>query len=251
MKKAFSYICRALKDDKTLTNISSDLRKIVNSYSGLTRNQRYQLYLACYNLCRAGKHRIKTEDWQEYISLRKSYDSILRVARRTQRDLDLRVKRQETKELLDSHLNNTIFFACSKHNSPALDHKDYQGLIYVDRFWRQKTYSYMYRAVSSYIRNHNIVTVQEIMGPPVYMTTRPYCKHYFIPLDTYEVLHTSLKRIIEQYAIHRSKKYTTQDYFNLRSTVYAMCNKIEPNDNFIKKQKKAQLSLFLIFLLAL
>lgn len=239
MKKAFSYICRALSDNKTLNSISQDLRKLVNSYEGLTRNERYQLYLACYNLCRAGKHRIKDQSWQEYISLRKSYDSVLRVARRVQRNLDLRRKRQKTKELLDSHLNDTIFFACSKHNSPAKDHADFQGLIYVDRFWRQKVHVYTYRAVEAYIKNHKIITVQEIMGAPVYLTTRPYCKHYFVPLDTYEVLHSSTKRLIEQYATHRSKKYTTQDYFDLRSTVYSLCGKIFPHDEFKRKQKKA------------
>lgn len=239
MKKAFSYICRALSENKTLNQAGQDLRRIVNSYEGLNRNERYQLYLACYNLYRAGKHRVKSEDWQEYISLRRSYDSVLKIARRVQKNLDLRKKRQETKELLDSHLNETIFFACSKHNSPAEDHAPFQGLIYVDRFWRGKVRSYMYRAVEAYIRNHQIISVQEIMGAPVYLTTRPYCKHYFIPLNTYEVLHTSVKRLIEQYAIHRTKKYTVQDYFDLRSTVYQMCDKISPHEQFKKKQKKA------------
>lgn len=239
MKKSFSSMCRALLEDLPLNQFSDIMRGIVNSYSDLNRNEKYQLYLACYNVYRAAKHRIKSGDWQEYLALRKTYDEILRVARRVMRNVDLKKKRQQVKQILDAHSNDTIFYVCSKHNKPAPDHAEFQGKIYVDRFWREKVEIHMYRAVEAYIKNHQIVTVQKIMGAPVYMTTRPYCKHYFIPVDTYEVLHSSVNRIVEQHGIHRSKWYTPADYYDLRSKVYSICDEIDNNIAFKNKQKKA------------
>lgn len=239
MKKSFSYICRALLDGLTLNQFSEGMRKIVNEYAELNRNERYQLYLVCYNLYRACKHRIKSGDWQEYLALRKSYDSVLRVARRVQRNLDLRRKRKEVRELLDAHTSSTVFYVCSKHSKPAPDHADFQGRIYVDKFWRSKVDSYLFRAIEAYIKNHQIVSVQKIMGPPVYMTTRPYCKHYFIPVDTYEVLHSSQNRIVEMHGIHRPKLYTADDYYDLRKKVYQICDILAEHEAFKKKQKRA------------
>lgn len=238
MKKSFSYICRALQEEMTLNQFSEKMRSLVNSYAELNRNDRYRLYLAGYNLYRACRHRIKSGDWQEYLALRKNYDTILRAARKVQRDLDLRRKRIATRQILDAHTNDTIFYVCSKHNKPATDHAEFQGKIYVDRFWREKISAHMYRAVEAYIRNHQVITVQKIMGAPVYLTTRPYCKHYFIPVDTGTVLHSSVNRVVEQYAIHRVKNYTPADYYDLRRKVYNACDAIEDNIAF-KKQKRA------------
>lgn len=90
-----------------------------------------------------------------------------------------------------------VFYLCSWHINPAEDHKDWQGRIYVDRFWRNILQGDVARlkAVEAYIRNRNIKTVQWVTGAPVYMITRPYCRHFFTGLDTDEVLGASLKKI--------------------------------------------------------
>ena len=49
----------------------------------------------------------------------------------------LRIKKGTVRAEL-SNPGGTILFLCSKHNNCADDHKNYQGKIYIDRFWRQK-----------------------------------------------------------------------------------------------------------------
>ena len=227
VKKGFEIVARALEQGKSLTKIKKELTEFVNSFSGITRNEKYQLWSTLYGIARAAK---SDENWQKRLSLRKTYDTVLKTARKVDRQKKLREKRQVVKEQLNS--NEHIFFICSVHQHPAEDHKDYQGQIFVDRFWRQKVSGMQYYAVLSYIKNHNTVTVQQIMKEPVYLTTRPYCKHYFIPLDTYTVLHTSQKKLAER---HRVPLYTVEDYYNLRSNVYDNLNNIVPCSEFEKK----------------
>ncbi len=99
--------------------------------------------------------------------------------------------------LRQSRASQGVFYLSSSHSNPAKDHADYQGRIYVDRFWRSVLAAddEKRRAVEAYIRNHDTMTVQEVIREPVYFITRPYCKHFFIPLDTDEVLGSSLNKV--------------------------------------------------------
>lgn len=147
-----------------------------------------------------------------------NYVEIVKAARKVMRDKDIRDKQKGLKEAISS--TDNIFFVCSKHKHPAEDHKDYQGKIYVDRFWRTKLDEEMQKKVSAYIKNHNVLTVQYIIGEPVYMTTRPYCKHYFIPVSTSTVLNSSYKKVVESTGLHSHKWYTKEDYYKLRKKVF-------------------------------
>ena len=238
MKHGMTYICRAIQDGKTLSRIREDIRRLVNSYYGLNRNERYDLYITLYHLCRAAKN-YPGGDWQKKLSQRGSYDEILRAARRAERSMKLRDKRRATRSLLDNP--DQIFFLCSIHDKAAEDHKPYQGLIYIDRFWRTKVSGELYYAVLSYVRNRGIRTVQWVMHEPVWMTTRPNCKHYFIPLKTEDVLHSSPKVIAER---HRYKAYSTEDYYGLRSQVYGILEDIAPCKYFEKMRGQFKTTLF-------
>ena len=217
MKQAFSYMCRALNSGYKLNRIKEDIRELVNSYKGLTRNERYELYAAIYNVCRACYY---MDDKNKGLSFRKNYDKVLSAARRVYMHERLRVK----KGIVRAHLSagHTIFFMCSKHNNPADDHKDYQGKIYIDRFWRTKVSGIYYSAVLDYVSKNEPMTIQEVMEGPVWLCTRPYCRHYFIPVATEDVLGaTVLSDLIEEYNLkHRLSLYDDEDYYELRNKVY-------------------------------
>ena len=232
VRQSFYTITRALESGENLTSIKQQLRDLVNSYSGLTRDERYDLYQAAYKVARAAK---SSSDWSKTLSLRRNYDAVLSAARRTYASHELRIK----KNVVRAH-PESIFFLCSKHNSPAEDHKNYQGKIYVDRFWRTKVSGSEYTAVLQYIKDNEIVTVQEIMGDPVWLTTRPYCKHFFIPVATSDVLlSVQDSDVIEDYhAKHRTKLYDADDYFELRSSVYSGMDKIYPCNYFKNKTRE-------------
>lgn len=229
-KRILTYIARSIDKGLNLQRISKGLRKIVNSYEGLSRNERYRLYYEAYSVCRSAR---SSEDWRKMLALRKNFDAIFITERKIKASMKLREKKRQVRAALKD--KDTIFFLCSKHSNPALDHKDYQGKIYVDRYWRQKVSGKDYYAVLSYIKNHKVETVQKIMGPPVYLITRPYCKHYFIPQDTSTVLHSSLKKLL---VVKRSKKYSASEYYRIRSEIYNKLNEISPCDAFKNKTKR-------------
>jgi len=89
----------------------------------------------------------------------------------------------------------TIFYICSKHNQCAEDHKLYEGKLYVDRYWRnimKDQPALLIKRVEKYIIENNINTIQYITHEPVFLTTRPYCKHFFTPIDILTVLTESV-----------------------------------------------------------
>ena len=97
-----------------------------------------------------------------------------------------------------------VFYLCSVHTGPAEDHKEWQGKIYVDRYWRSvmegaRCTADQIRGVAAYIKNHQILTVQEVVNHKPYLITRPYCRHFFIPLSTVEVLGSSLNKILKEH----------------------------------------------------
>lgn len=116
-------------------------------------------------------------------------------------------------QLRDSRATGGIFFMSSYHSNAAEDHKDYQGQIYVDRFWKAtlKDDKSTVKKVQAYIRNRGIITVQELCSVPVYFITRPYCKHFMIPLDTFEVLNNGIVRIRKNHPEAKMKTHNV-DY---------------------------------------
>lgn len=228
VKQTFIYITRALNEGYSMNKINKGLRNIVNSYPGLNKNERYMIYREAYVLCRASKH---SDEWYKKLGKRETYDNILRVIRKADKNVKLRSKRKKTRASLDE--KNNIFFLCSVHNKCRELHKPLQGKIYVDRFWRTKVSGDEYYAVLSYIKNHKVMTVQESMQEPFWLTTADYCKHYFIPIPTGTVLHNSVRKIAEGYK-KTVKKYTPEEYYSVRSKVFESMNRIYPCKEFEK-----------------
>ena len=227
IKKAFLCISRAVEEQKTLRETSSELKKLINSYSDLTKTEKNDLYSACCEVSRACLSLKNSEKGHFKLATRKMYDKIHRSARRVKVSSEGRKKAIHLRAMLKDH--KKVFFLCSKHNEPASDHKDYQGKIYVDRFWRQKVSGEDYYAVLSYIRNHGVKTVQEIAGTPVYLTTRPHCKHFFVPVHIRTVLGTSLKSMNRKLELkHKEEVYDTDEYYKLRRKVYTALEKETP-----------------------
>ena len=87
-----------------------------------------------------------------------------------------------------------IFFLVSKHSDCAKDHLDYQGRIYIDENWKKligsnnNNNSELKVAIEKYIQINNIKSYQWVIGKPVWMITRPNCRHFAKMLSTSEVL---------------------------------------------------------------
>lgn len=233
VKQSFYYITRALNEGKNISEIKSGIRSLINSYRGLTKNERAVLYNAIYKVARAAR---STDDVNKSLSLRRNYDSVLSAARKVYAYQRLRIKKGTVRAEL-SNSSGTVFFLCSKHNNCADDHKDYQGKIYIDRFWRQKVSGLEYSAVLDFIKKNDVMTIQEAMSNPIWLCTRPYCRHHFIPMPINEVIGAvQINELIEDYNMkHRFDLYDSDDYYELRSRVYQKLNDAYPCKYFKEK----------------
>lgn len=96
--------------------------------------------------------------------------------------------------------NPKIFYLASKHNDCALDHKDYQGKMYIDEKWESVIQDErLKKKVSKYVKRNNVRTMQWVMGRPVWFITRPNCRHYFKAIDTKEALKRSVKSLLKKH----------------------------------------------------
>ena len=99
--------------------------------------------------------------------------------------------------VIENRKNGRIFYLASSHNDCAEDHKPYQGKIYIDDKWDRSD-----KRIEKYVEEHNVMTIQWVMGEPAWFITRPNCRHYFVSLKTSEVLHSSVKKMKKRHKTH-------------------------------------------------
>lgn len=236
-QQLMSAVVSGVKSNHRISDIALNIRTIVNSFNGLKRNERSKLYNNALNLARRAK--ASGKDWTRVVaSSGTAYDPLMSISRRVDASVSLRRKHSTLGADISNFENENgyepIFYVCSYHSNCAKDHSDYQGKIYIDRFWRAKVGSSDYYKVLAYIKNRNILTIQQVVKSPIWLTTRPYCKHYFVPVATADVLSSSPKKILHQYgAYHYTPDYyTNDDYFQTRKQIYTQLNSIFPCDEF-------------------
>lgn len=128
-----------------------------------------------------------------------------------------------------------VFFMCSKHYPVASDHKDYQGKLYVHQNWRTLVKGRDYRAVSEYIKNNDVLTIQSVMKNPPYLITRPNCRHKLVVVPVSAVLASASgdevgNNQLEKYMIisHSKRIYGKTDYYKeIKEECRAILNNAE------------------------
>lgn len=181
---------------KTLLNSSSlkkfkaaMFNKINFLYPNAKEKEKHEMYRAALKLRNSG-------------DTRKNLEQIIKAENRINRNEGIRAnvdKLKKTMKLSRDSAIPVVFYLCSHHAKPAKDHEKWEKKLYVDRFWKSnlkgKVDEETLKTVGKYVKNNNIRTVQWVTGAPVYMVTRSYCRHYFIPITTFEVLNNSLEQI--------------------------------------------------------
>ena len=112
--------------------------------------------------------------------------------------------------------NGVIFYITSFYGDCAKDHADYQGKIYVDKDWESIAPKERIEEIRNYINSNKIMTVQEVMDGPVYLTTRPNCRHYFQYIDIDSVLGANTNKEVnalrEERDLNFNGKYKPEKY---------------------------------------
>lgn len=112
-------------------------------------------------------------------------------------------------EVVDNQTETTenpkIFYLASRHLDSAYDHEDYQGKMYIDEQWKSVVKDDILRKrIEHYINLHQVKSYQWVIFEPVWLVTRPNCRHYFTALRVDEVLgRTPAHLLRKNYMIHR------------------------------------------------
>lgn len=133
-----------------------------------------------------------------------------------------RERRENLKgELRLNRANKDVFYICSWHEDSEKLHAEYQGKIYVDRFWRSILAGdeAMQKKVQAYIRNHNTMTVQDVIKGPVYLITRPYCRHFLVGLSNEEVLGNSVNKLKERVIVRGNETDYKKKFYRFRKKI--------------------------------
>lgn len=137
---------------------------------------------------------------------------LIKIFGKLERRGSSREKKEEFKNLLHGQ---GIFYICSKHKGCAEDHKEWEGKLYYDRFWRSKNPDipkWLADKIEGFIARENLQTIQWVTHEPVWLGTRPYCKHYFEPVNVYKVLTTDLDSYTPITRERRTKRGSTEKY---------------------------------------
>lgn len=178
------------------------LRDAIASLSLFTQKEKAELYKTAFDLAVSGTPtKVAVSAGSGTVTVIKGTDysspgvckPLVQKMGKLERHAGARERKEESKEQIErGREKRAIFYVCSKHVSPAKDHKDWQGKVYVDRFWRailkNTGTDWMIPQVERYIVENDVKTIQWVMGPPVWLSTRPFCRHWFAPVLTSTVL---------------------------------------------------------------
>jgi hypothetical protein len=221
---------------KQKTWLKENLKRIIDSFPDLTRNEKARLYQIAWKTATDPVEVTVTErvgtggrslpskkevDFSKPSNCKDLVQTLGKIERRTSsrnqknsiKETIARARRAD--ELAIGRLP-MIFYACSAHSKPAKDHADYQGKIYVDRYWRKyctgTVPEWIMLAIEDYIRENEIVSIQKIMGPPVWLCTRPFCRHILYPINTLTVLTEKPNTYIKKTYARPTKRGATYEY---------------------------------------
>lgn len=109
----------------------------------------------------------------------------------------VRTKETEEKEeiIKEALSEDKPFILVSWHKDSANDHIDWQGKIYVNEDFLNEP------KVKEIAEQRKMQTFQWLIGEPVYMITRPNCRHYFQPLSVKEVEDNSVQSLLKKYGM--------------------------------------------------
>lgn len=182
----------------SLTELEGKLRRIVDRVLPMAnRNEKSYLVAAAMRearLCRA----CKPDDPAEWLTSARNAGRLEKAANEMDRRLQVKAKRQILADTLEAgRASGKVFYVVTTHQKPRDEHRGFQGTVCYDAR-AEKT-----PAVRRYIRDNGLPSVQELSGPPHWISQALYCRHRFAPLDTQEVLDGTADTVIRDGA-HRS-----------------------------------------------
>lgn len=179
--KIASQITDAVLNRKPKLVIMREVRKEIlglQLFSDLEKNQLWLWANSFYRHCIAGAAR-KTDPSERaeaiYSVLRNDTPMLEHVKNEIANTVEFRKKHSDLIEILRDQENH--FFCCTEHKNCAVGHQAYQGRIY---YRGSAEFSDEEKA---FIHKNKLLSVEEVVMEPVWLTTRRNCRHRLIPVS--------------------------------------------------------------------
>ena len=141
------------------------------------KNEMWKFALMFHKHCIAAAARVVDEGIRAknvYTVLRKDTP----ILEHQKNELANRVEyRSKMSELRKAFQDSDKFYYCTAHKNCAAGHRDYQGKVY---YRRLDNYS---DAEMDFIRENDLMAVEDVVDRPVWLVTRPNCKHKLVPVS--------------------------------------------------------------------
>lgn len=138
-----------------------------------------------------------------------------------------------------------MFYMCSKHLDCAEDHELWQGKLYYDRFWRRYVKDEgLRKQILGFIKENELNSMQWVINDPVWLITRPNCRHYFEKITIKEAFDTNAEEILETHGMIRETglrdggqtiRHSTKKEWYTESNIEAIIRKYEERLEYHKK----------------
>lgn len=228
--KYLSLVFKGLVENKPIREIHRDIKKLTNyrrtnnlDYDKNVENYAMKLAIKTKNQVNVNKIEkgnvdgldlgvliadkvydyFKKED--SYKKMKKIvYDNVRKTESKEKEQAIFNEIEQNRREIaLNESIKAKIFYLCSSHNDCADDHKDWQGKMYYDNEWHKYIKDEDIRKkIQSYLTNHNCKSFQWVTGRPVWLITRPNCRHYFKVLRVEQVLGRNEETLVRNHKMH-------------------------------------------------
>lgn len=233
--EAFKAIVDGIERKTSISEFEKSYSRALKMHNYAKKSEYYAILDAVMQVYRATKRATKSGKWTDILAQTATFNRIFYACKRASESTRIEVKKDAVRRALD---RGFIFFICTTHPNSASDHRDLQGKIYVDKNWRSRVKPELWLSVLSYIELRHIMTVQEVMGKPYWLTTRPYCRHRLKPIPIRAVLDTPQNLLVQTYAEVKPKRITSeQDYYNFRREVYQKLYDRIPVPAFDRKRR--------------
>lgn len=199
-------------------------------FSDLNKNQLWLWATSFYRHCIAGAARQTDLDKRAeslYAVLRNDVSVLEHTKNAIADRVEFDSKHTELMQILRDDQNK--FFYCTAHKNCAEGHQAYQGRLY---FRQSGTFS---EEEQDFINKNKLLSVEEVVMEPIWLTTRRNCKHRLIPIS-YSRLKTG---DYSEFRVRHEISYEEGQYnaYKDRYRMYSMVKKtFEKSDVKIPKQ---------------
>lgn len=181
--------------------------------------------------------RRKPDDFVEYISKKEVNHIVIKTINTSIRVEESQIKKDMLQQTIIENRNKGIhFYIASKHDDSAADHAPYQGKVYVDKN------ATLTDDDKKYLQSHKCMSIQAVTSKPIWFVTRPYCRHYFKPIETATLLTGNYyipHRAVGDYDM-QTPAHANLQYYEDRLRLYEQLKKIQPSQTLENKILKTK-----------